>query len=63
MGASQGEMTTQAQSGFEETERQIKEYPFGRFFSTNDPVVFKTQNRFEGRSNYNNYYPSSDLEE
>jgi hypothetical protein len=58
-------MTTQAQStaAFEESERAIYEYPFSKFFSTNDPVKFKTQNRFEGRSNYHYYYPSSDINE
>ena len=39
---SQAEMTTQAQSVFEETEGAISQYPFGKFFSTNEAVVFKT---------------------
>ena len=54
-------MTTQEQSLFEEEEGAIKNLPFGKFFSTNEPVVFKTQNRFEGKSNYNSYYPTSDI--
>ncbi len=63
-GISQAEMTTQAQSSvFEETEGAYNELPFNKFYSTNDPVVFKSQNRFEGRSNYHYYYPSSDINE
>ena len=56
-------MTTQAQSNFEEEEGAFQSLPFGKFFSTNDPVIFKTQNRFEGKSNYHYYYPTTDLQE
>lgn len=58
-------MTTQAQStaAFDETEGAYNELPFNKFYSTNDNVVFKSQNRFEGRSNYHYYYPTSDINE
>lgn len=41
---SQAELTTQAQSSaaFEETEGAYNEYPFTKFYSTNDNVAFKT---------------------
>jgi hypothetical protein len=56
-------MTTQAQSVFEDDERSTYSHPFKKFYTTGEPVVFKTQNRFEGRSNYLNYYPTDDLTE
>eukprot|EP00347_Sterkiella_histriomuscorum_P008883 403343381 len=58
-----GDATTQAQSVFEEDERSIRSYPFKNFFTTGDPVVFKSQNRFEGKSNYLNYVPTEDMAE
>lgn len=57
------EVTTQAASVFEEDERSVYSHPFTKFYTTGDPVVFKTQNRFEGRSNYLNYYPTDDMTE
>lgn len=58
-----GDATTQAQSVFEEDERSIRSYPFKNFYTTGDPVVFKNQNRFEGKSNYLNYVPTDDMVE
>jgi len=58
-----GEATTQAHSVFEEDERSIKSQPFKHFYTTGDPVVFKSQNRFEGKSNYFNYCPTDDMKE
>ncbi|TNV83407.1 hypothetical protein FGO68_gene17165 [Halteria grandinella] len=58
------DLTTQAQSEFEEQERSTYSLPFNRFFTNNDQqVVFKNQNRFEGRSNYYHYYPTDDMKE
>lgn len=60
----QAELTTQAQSVFEEEEGSKYSLPFQRFYTNDEqPVVFKTQNRFEGRSNYQNYYPTDDMTE
>jgi len=59
----QADITTQAQSVFEEEERAVSSHPFRSFFTSGDPVVFKTQNRFEGKSNYLKYYPTNDIEE
>lgn len=56
-------MSTQMQSNFEEEERSVYSHPFSKFYSTGEPVVFKTQNRFEGKSNYLNYYPTDDMAE
>jgi hypothetical protein len=36
------EVTTQAHSVFEEDEKSIKSHPFKHFYTTGDPVVFKT---------------------
>ena len=56
-------MTTQAFSQLEEEERSTYQPPFKQFYTTGEPVVFKTQNRFEGRSNFFHYYPTSDMDE
>jgi hypothetical protein len=60
---SANDVTTQAQSVFEDDEKSIRSHPFKNFYTSGDPVVFKTQNRFEGRSNYMSYYPSEDMKE
>lgn len=57
------DVTTQAQSVFEEDERSTFQHPFAKFYTTGEPVVFKTQNRFEGRSNYFHYYPTDEMTE
>ena len=56
-------MSTQMQSNFEDDERSVYSHPFAKFYSTGDPVVFKTQNRFEGKSNFLSYYPTDDMHE
>lgn len=57
-------MTTQAQSVFEEEERASYSLPFSKFYTNNEqPVLFRNQNRFEGRSNFYHYYPTDDMEE
>ncbi|CDW84410.1 UNKNOWN [Stylonychia lemnae] len=61
--AALGDATTQAQSVFEEDEKSVKSHPFKNFYTTGDPVVFKTQNRFEGKSNFHNYFPTNDMTE
>lgn len=51
-------------TNFEKTERAIKPQPFSTFYTVNmstdkpQEVKFVSQNRFEGRSNYFNYYPT-----
>ena len=58
-----GDMTTQAFSQLEDEEKSTYTHPFKHFYTTGEPVVFKVQNRFEGRSNYLHYFPTSDMEE
>ena len=49
---------------FEEEEGAKYSLPFARFYTNDDqPVIFKTQNRFEGKSNYHHYYPTDDMTE
>lgn len=57
------EVSTQVASVFEEDERSFKSHPFKHFYSTNEPVVFKNQNRFEGKSSYFHYIPTDDMKE
>ena len=57
------EVTTQAASVFEEDEKSLRAHPFKHFFTTGEPVVFRTQNRFEGRSNFYSYFPTEDAQE
>ena len=38
----QADVTTQAQSVFEEDERSVYSHPFAKFYTTGEPVVFKT---------------------
>lgn len=56
-------MTTQAYSQLEEEERSTYQHPFKHFYTTGEPVIYKTQNRFEGKSNFFHYYPTDDMEE
>ena len=37
-----GDISTQMQSNFEEEERSVYSHPFNKFYSTGEPVVFKT---------------------
>ena len=57
------DVTTQAQSNFEEDERSTYSHPFKLFYTTGEPVVFTSQNRFEGKSNYQNYFPTTEIME
>ena len=57
------DVTTQAYSNFEEDEKSMQSLPFKTFFTSGDPVVFQTQNRFEGKSSFLSYYPTSDMAE
>lgn len=59
----QADITTQAASVFEDEERSVRQHPFKAFYTTGEPVQFKSQNRFEGRSNYYHYYPTDDVVE
>ena len=64
LSAYKGELTTQAQSVFEEEEGATYSLPFKQFYTDNSQaVVYKTMNRFEGRSNYFHYYPTDDMAE
>ena len=47
----------------EDEERSQYSHPFLKFYSTGEPVLFKTENRFEGRSNYYNYFPTTEMAE
>ena len=58
-----GDVTTQAQSQLEEEERSTFQQPFRNFYTSGEPVMFRTMNRFEGRSNFFNYYPTDDMQE
>ena len=51
---------------FEKVEKAVKTKPFKEFWSANtsegpSDVKYQTQNRFEGRSSYFNYYPTDQL--
>lgn len=54
---------------FEKVEKAVKRQPFDQFYtadvskSTASEVKYATQNRFEGRSSYFNYYPTDQLYE
>lgn len=34
-------------------------HPFKQFYTSGEPVQFQNVNRFEGKSNYLHYYPST----
>ncbi len=57
--------TTQASSvmRFEQTERAVKTEPFGSYFTTSDPVIYKNVNKFEGKSSYFHYFPTEEKSE
>ena len=50
-------------SKFEETEKSILKFPFGVFYTSNEPTTFHKENRFEGRSNFLNYFPTGEMHE
>jgi hypothetical protein len=48
-------------SRFEENDRARQNYPFTTYFcSTEHQVAYRKENRFEGRSNYQFYYPTGE---
>lgn len=48
-------------SKFEENDKAIQNYPFTTYFcSTENQVAYRKENRFEGRSNYQFYYPTGE---
>lgn len=48
-------------SKFEENDRSQQNYPFTSYFtSTEHKVAYRKENRFEGRSNYQFYYPTGE---
>jgi hypothetical protein len=48
---------------FAQSEGAVRKHPFKTFYTTSDPVYFDTKNTFEGRSNYQQYYPSGEATE
>jgi hypothetical protein len=47
-------------SKFEENDRATQNYPFTTYFCSDQPVAYRKENRFEGRSNYQFYYPTGE---
>lgn len=45
---------------FDETDRAVETQPFKAFYTSNEPVEYRKENRFEGRGNYQNYYPTGE---
>jgi hypothetical protein len=50
-------------SKFEETEKAAQAYPYNVFYTSNEPTVYRKENRFEGKSSYNFYYPTGEMHE
>lgn len=48
---------------FEENERSVKKPLFNVFYTSNEPVTYHQENRFEGRSSYQFYYPTGETHE
>ena len=55
--------TSASGKGYAHTEGAVKKHPFQTFFTTGEPVNFETVNKFEGRSNYQHYYPTGETTE
>lgn len=47
-------------SKFEENEKSVKSQPYKAFFTSNEPTCYHKENRFEGKSNYQFYYPTGE---
>ena len=48
---------------FEENDRAVQQFPFKEFYTSSNPAVpveYRKENRFEGRSNYQHYYPTGE---
>ena len=50
-------------SKFEETEKATQSYPFKVFYTSNEPTAYRKENRFEGKSAYQFYYPTGEMHE
>ena len=50
-------------SKFEENEKSVAVQPYKAFFTSNEPTCYHKENRFEGRSNYQFYYPTGETYE
>jgi len=48
---------------FAHTEGAMKKRPFATFYTTYEECKFDTVNKFEGRSNYQHYYPTGEATE
>ena len=48
---------------FAHTEGAVRKLPFKTFYTTNEEVLYDTVNKFEGRSNYQHYYPTGEATE
>jgi hypothetical protein len=48
---------------FAHTEGAVRKLPFKTFYTTGEEVQFDTVNKFEGRSNYQHYYPTGEATE
>lgn len=47
-------------SRFEENEKSVQSHPYKVFFTSNEPTSYHRENRIEGRSNYQYYYPTGE---
>jgi len=47
-------------SRFEENDRAEQTHPFKAFYTSNEPAEYRKENRFEGRGNYQFYYPTGE---
>jgi len=47
-------------SRFEENEKTVEKLPYKVFFTSNEPTTYHRENRFEGKSNYQFYYPTGE---
>lgn len=50
-------------SRFEENEKSVKSQNFKAFYTSSEPTTYHKENRFEGRSNYQYYYPTGETYE
>jgi len=47
-------------SRFDENDRAIMNHPYKAFYTSNEPAEYRKENRFEGRGNYQFYYPTGE---
>lgn len=50
-------------SKFEEQEKAVQKFPFKVFYTSNEPTLYRQENRFEGKSSYQYYYPTGEMYE